>query len=110
MSPSIISVFARRIADTGIDPVPHMIECLSILKTHSKSKLLWASSRELLNIVQANDCGCHIITVGHELLDKMKYFGKNLDDFSKETVEMFYKHAVNSGYKIIVKRNLINDE
>ena len=69
---SIISVFAGRIADTGIDPIPEMKECLNRMKGHPKSKLLWASSRELLNIVQANDSGCHIITVGHDLLNKMK--------------------------------------
>jgi transaldolase len=99
-TPSIISVFAGRIADTGIDPIPQMKECLNRMKGHPKSKLLWASSRELLNIIQANDSGCHIITVGHDLLEKMKFIGYDLLEFSQETVKMFYDDAVASGYKI----------
>jgi transaldolase len=99
-TPSIISVFAGRIADTGIDPVPVMKECIHIIKNHSKCQLLWASSRELLNLIQANDCGCHIITVDHGLLKKLPTIGKDLEIFSKETVEMFYNDAVKSGFTL----------
>ena len=97
---SIISVFAGRIADAGIDPIPVMKKCLSIMRTHPKCQLLWASSREILNVIQANDCGCHIITVDHNLLKKLPSIGKDLETFSKETVEMFYNDAVKSGFTL----------
>ena len=97
---AIISVFAGRIADTGIDPIPVMEKCLQHLQKSPLTELLWASPRELLNIFQASKIGCHIITVPPEILSKMSSINKDLNDFSKETVEMFYQDAVASGYKI----------
>jgi transaldolase len=98
--PAIISVFAGRVADTGIDPVPLMQECLEILKPLPKAELLWASPRELLNIFQADKIGCHIITVTPDVLDKLKLVGKDLDIYSLETVQMFYRDASQAGYTI----------
>ena len=95
-TPSIISVFAGRIADAGIDPMPIMKTCNSLIKHHPKCQLLWASSRELLNVIQANECGCHIITVTM-VFKKLPTIGKDLETFSRETVEMFYNDAVKSG-------------
>lgn len=97
---SIISVFAGRIADTGVDPMPHMRACLSALEHQPKAELLWASPRELLNIFHADDVGCHIITVTNDVLAKLSLIDKNLDDYSRETVQMFYKDAVASGFQI----------
>ncbi len=97
---AIVSVFAGRIADTGIDPVPHMTEALNILKAKPKAELLWASPRELLNIFQADWMGCHIITVTNSLLAKLSLVGKDLDDYSRETVEMFYRDASSAGYTL----------
>ena len=97
---AIISVFAGRIADTGRDPVPVMQECLNILTARPKAELLWASPRELLNIVQADQIGCHIITVTPDLVSKLPLIGKNLDEFSLETVQMFYRDAIASNYTI----------
>jgi len=99
--PSIVSVFAGRVADSGRDPVPLMKQALEITKTVKGAELLWASPREPLNILQAERLGCHIITVTPELLAKSKNFGKSLDDFSLETVKMFYSDAVKSGFKIL---------
>jgi len=99
-TPAIVSVFAGRIADAGIDPVPLMRECHSVLKARPKAELLWASPREVLNIVQADDIGCGIITVTNDILGKLKTLGKDLDAFSLETVEMFYKDAKAAGYTI----------
>ena len=96
----IVSVFAGRIADTGIDPIPLMAECANIMKNHKNSELLWASPRELFNIFQAEKCGCHIITVPNDLLSKLSNIGKNLEEFSLETVKMFYNDALNAGYTI----------
>jgi transaldolase len=98
--PAIVSVFAGRVADTGIDPVPLMSKCKEILASRPKAELLWASPRELLNIFQANEVGCHIITVSHELLGKLSLIGKDLDEYSLETVRMFYRDAVASGFEI----------
>lgn len=98
--PAIISVFAGRIADTGRDPVPLMAECLEILKPFPKAELLWASPRELLNIFQADEMGCHIITVTPDVLAKLKLVGKSLDEYSLETVQMFYRDASAAGYSI----------
>jgi transaldolase len=100
--PSIISVFAGRIADTGIDPVPVLQNCLRALKSHPKAELLWASPRELLNIFQADDIGCHIITVSHDVLAKLSLVGKDLNEYSLETVKTFYKDAQAAGFKIDV--------
>jgi transaldolase len=99
-TPSIISVFAGRIADTGVDPVPVMREALKIMRARPKAELIWASPRELLNIVQANDIGCHIITATNDILNKLSLLGKDHDRYSLETVEMFYKDALTAGYTI----------
>ncbi|MEQ8587697.1 MAG: transaldolase [Thalassobaculaceae bacterium] len=99
-TPAIISVFAGRIADTGRDPIPVMTECLEILKDRPKAELLWASPRELLNIVQADQMGCHIITVTNDLLGKLGGLGKDLDQFSLETVKMFEGDASAAGFTI----------
>ncbi len=98
--PAIVSVFAGRIADSGRDPVPIMKQCLDILKRRPRAELLWASPREVLNIVQAAACGCHIITLVNELLKKLSCLGKSLEEFSLETVRMFYHDASNAGYSI----------
>ena len=99
-TPAIVSVFAGRIADTGRDPVPHMAEALRILGNRPKAELLWASPRELLNIFHADSIGCHIITVTGDLLNKLALVGKNLDDYSRETVSMFYRDATTAGFSI----------
>lgn len=99
-SSAFISVFAGRIADTGRDPVPIMCEALKILKPLPKAELLWASPREVLNILQAERIGCPIITVTPDLLAKSANFGKNLGDYSLDTVKMFYNDAVKSGFRI----------
>ncbi len=98
--PAILSIFAGRIADTGVDPVPLMREAINIAKMKPKAEILWASPRELLNIVQADEIGCHIITVTNDVLKKLSGLGKDLTDFSQETVEMFYKDAWAAAYAI----------
>jgi len=97
---SCVSVFAGRIADAGIDPLPTMCSALKIMAPHRNIELIWASPREVLNIVQAESIGCHIITVSYDLLKKMTLVGKDLNDFSVETVTMFYADAQNAGYSI----------
>lgn len=97
---SFVSVFAGRIADTGRDPVPYMVESLKIIKPLPAAELLWASPREPLNIIQAESIGCHIITVTPELLAKSSKFGMDLGALSLDTVKMFYNDAVRSGFKI----------
>ena len=99
-TPAVVSVFAGRIADTGRDPVPLMITALQILRERPREELLWASPRELLNVFQADAIGCHIITVTDDLLKKLALVGKDLNDFSRETVLMFYKDALAAGYSI----------
>ena len=99
---AIISVFAGRIADTGRDPVPVMARSVEIMKAKPKSELIWASPRELLNIFQAEEVGCHIITATNDILKKLSLFHKDLDLFSLETVEMFYKDAQAAGFNIAV--------
>ena len=99
---AIVSVFAGRIADTGRDPVPIMAQSVEILKAKPKSELIWASPRELLNIFQAEEVGCHIITATNDILKKLSLFHKDLDQFSLETVEMFYKDAQAAGFNISV--------
>jgi transaldolase len=99
-TPAIISVFAGRIADTGVDPVPVMREALKIMQARPKAELLWASPRELLNIVQASEIGCHIITVTNDTLGKLSLLGKDHEDYSLETVEMFHRDAATAGYAI----------
>lgn len=98
--PSFISVFAGRIADTGRDPVPVMQEALAILGEHDQMELIWASPRELLNLVQADAIGCHVITVTHDLLRKLPLIGRDLDEFSLETVRMFFNDAASAGFKL----------
>jgi transaldolase len=103
-TPAIISVFAGRIADTGIDPVPVMAESVKIMKAKPKAELIWASPRELLNIFQADAIGCHIITATNDILKKLSLVGKDLDSYSLETVEMFYKDAKAAGYTIAARK------
>ena len=97
---SYISVFAGRIADTGRDPVPLMKEALEIMKESPKSELIWASPRELLNIFHADSIGCHVITVTNDILAKLKLVGKDLSDYSLETVQMFFNDGKASGFKL----------
>src|SRR6185503_19810994 len=99
-TPAIVSVFAGRVADTGRDPVPMMRQCRDILASRPSVELLWASPRELLNIFQADDVGCHIITVTEDLLNKLALVGKDLVQYSRETVQMFYRDAVLSSFTI----------
>jgi len=98
--PSIVSVFAGRIADTGRDPVPMMKKSLQYLSSNKNSELLWASTRELLNIYQAEELGCNIITVPGEIIKKFRYINYSLERLSKETVSMFYEDALLAGYRI----------
>ena len=97
---SIVSVFAGRIADTGVDPVPHMASCRELLRDVPAAQLLWASPRELFNIFQADEVGCQIITVTNDVLAKLKLIGKPLDAYSLETVEMFRRDALAASYTI----------
>lgn len=99
-TPAILSVFAGRIADTGVDPVPLMKKAISLASRKPLIEMLWASPRELLNIFQANEIGCHIITVTYDLLKKLELVGKDLKQYSLETVEMFYNDAKAAGYEI----------
>jgi transaldolase len=98
--PSYLSVFAGRIADTGRDPLPLMIETIKILKTLPKSELIWASPRELLNIYQADEIGCHVITVTKDIIKKLTLIGYDLDMYSLDTVKMFYNDALEAGFKL----------
>ena len=97
---SYISVFAGRIADTGVDPLPLMAQAVKILAPHPNLQLIWASPRELLNIFQADSIGCHVITVTSDVLKKLDLVGKDLDQYSLETVRMFYEDARASGYEL----------
>jgi transaldolase len=98
---SVVSVFAGRIADTGVDPMPMMRACGALLHAQPKAELLWASTREVLNIVQAQECGCAIITVPHDILVKAaKMFGMDLTELSLDTVKTFAKDASEAGYKL----------
>jgi transaldolase len=99
-TPAIISVFAGRIADTGVDPMPIMAKAVQIMKAKPKAELIWASPRELLNVFQADAVGCHIITATTDILKKLSLVGKDLDSYSLETVEMFYRDAKAAGYTI----------
>ena len=98
--PANISIFAGRIADTGLDPISIMKSSLEIVEHNTNCKIIWASPRELLNVFQANEIGCHIITATNDILKKLSLVGKNLDEYSLETVEMFYKDATAAGYSI----------
>jgi transaldolase len=98
---SVISVFAGRIADSGRDPKPHMVEALKLCRAADpKIELLWASPREVFNVAEAESVGCDIITATPDLLKKIENFGKDLGDFSLETVEMFYRDAKAAGYQL----------
>lgn len=99
-TPAVVSVFAGRIADAGVDPVGAMADALGLLARRPKAELLWASPRELFNVVQADAVGCHIITVPPDLLGKLPLIGKNLTAYSLETVQMFRRDAVAAGYDI----------
>jgi transaldolase len=99
-TPAIISVFAGRIADTGRDPVPMMAEAVKIMEAKPKSELIWASPRELFNIFQADAVGCHIITATNDVLKKLSLVEHDLEQYSLETVQMFYEDAQAAGYKI----------
>ena len=106
-TPAIISVFAGRIADTGVDPVPVMREALKLLQGRPQVELLWASPREVLNIVQANEIGCHIITATNDILNKLPLLGKHHGEYSLETVRMFRDDAIAAGYSIPCERRAI---
>jgi transaldolase len=99
-TPAIVSVFAGRIADTGRDPVPLMREAAQICAAKPKAELLWASPRELLNIFQAEEVGCRIITVTSDILKKLAMVGKPLDELSLDTVKMFYNDAAAAGFRL----------
>ena len=98
--PAYVSMFAGRIADTGRDPVPIMAEAVDILRRYSNVELIWASPRELLNIFQADSVGCHIITATHDLLHKLALVGKDLVDYSLDTVKMFHRDAAQAGFEL----------
>lgn len=95
-----VSVFAGRVADTGVDPLPMMQKTMDYLKKYPNVELIWASPREVLNVIQANDIGCHIITVTNDVIKKLSGLGKDLNTFSLETVQMFYNDAQAAGFKI----------
>ena len=94
------SVFAGRIADTGRDPVPLMAEAVRQVRQTSNVQLIWASPRELLNIFQADAIGCHIITATEDILKKLSLVGKDLDEYSLDTVKMFHSDAVGAGFEL----------
>ena len=98
--PSYVSVFAGRIADTGRDPLPLMYNAVEMLKKNPAAELIWASPRELLNIFQADKIGCHVITVTNDILKKLSFVGYELDDFSLDTVKMFYGDALAAGFSL----------
>lgn len=99
-APSCVSVFAGRIADAGVDPLPIMARSVDILAAAPRAELIWASPREVLNLVQADQVGCQIITMTHDLLPKVKSLGKDLDQFSLETVQMFHRDAAAAGFTL----------
>jgi len=98
--PAIASVFAGRIADSGRDPVPLMKECLQLLAATPNVELLWASPREIFNLVQADEMGCHIITMTNDLIAKVPLIGKDLDEYALDTVRMFARDAESAGYQL----------
>jgi len=99
-APSFVSVFAGRIADAGVEPLPIIKESLKILEAAPSAELIWASPREVLNVVQASNVGCHVITVTHDLLPKLQLLGKDLEKYSLETVQMFHRDAVTAGFTL----------
>jgi transaldolase len=98
--PSYVSVFAGRIADTGVDPVPLMSAAVQITSMNSKAEVIWASPRELLNIFQADEIGCQVITVTNDILKKLELVDYDLESYSLDTVKMFYNDAVSAGFEI----------
>ncbi len=98
--PSYVSIFAGRIADTGRDPIPLMTAAVELVSPNPLCELIWASPRELLNIFHANAIGCHVITVTNDILKKLSLVGYDLDDYSLDTVKMFYNDASAAGYTI----------
>ena len=99
-APSCVSVFAGRVADTGRDPLPMMTAAVEMVRTFRGIELIWASPRELLNVVQADQIGCDIITVTSDILKKLDLMGRDLADYSLDTVKMFYNDACSSGYSL----------
>ena len=99
-APSCVSVFAGRIADTGRDPLPVMTAALEMVRTFPDIELIWASPRELLNVIQAEQIGCDIITVTPDILKKLDLIGRDLSDYSLDTVKMFYNDASSSGFSL----------
>jgi transaldolase len=99
-APSYVSVFAGRIADAGVDPVPIVARSVEILEQAPRSELIWASPREILNVVQADQVGCHIITITNDLLKKLGCLGKSLEQYSLETVRMFHGDALAAGFTL----------
>ena len=102
-APSYVSVFAGRIADTGCDPLPLMAAAVEELRPNPKAELIWASPRELLNIFHADSIGCQIITVTNDILKKLELVGKDLDQYSLETVRMFYEDGVSAGFGLALE-------
>ena len=98
--PACVSLFAGRVADTGRDPVPLMSAAVEIVRMYPNVELIWASPRELLNVFQADTIGCHIITVTHDILQKLGLVGKDLHEYSLDTVKMFHQDAVKSGFTL----------
>jgi transaldolase len=98
--PGYISVFAGRVADTGRDPVPLMETCVRMLRPSPNLELIWASPREVLNVFQASQIGCHVITVTPDILSKLTSAGRDLNDFSLETVRMFHRDAMAAGFSL----------
>ena len=105
---SYISVFAGRVADTGRDPVPMMAEAVRLMAPYSNLALIWASPRELLNIFQADEIGCHVITVTHDVLQKLSLVEKNLDQYSLETVQMFFNDAQKAGFTLPIRHVVLS--
>jgi transaldolase len=99
-TPAIVSVFAGRVADTGVDPVPHMRACKAAMKSRAMAELLWASPRELLNVFQADEVGCDIITATSDVLVKLNLVGKDLAEYSRETVQMFHRDATTAAFQL----------
>jgi transaldolase len=99
-APCFVSVFAGRIADTGVDPVPVMAESVKRLRSAPNTELIWASPRELLNIFQADEIGCQVITVTNEIIKKLPLVGKDMNEYSLETVKTFYEDGKAAGYKL----------
>lgn len=99
-TPAVISIFAGRIANAGVDPMPLMRAAVAMAKRLPHAEVLWASPREALNIIQAEECGCHVITITADIQAQVKNFGKDLTQFSLETVKMFYNDATSAGYSL----------